>query len=272
MQKTDGALAIPAGNVNIATTVDVVSGSTYLILKGSNQIASTATMSFSPVIARYCVFELLGNDQTLAGINDVSGRGVIENSEQETGINNLGTLTIDNIADCSYRGTIRNGALAANGASIGLLALVKNGPGKLALPGVNCSNYTGGLTVNAGTLDYSGATSLPGIPSGTTTGPTSPAVITPCPYTINGGTLLAGTLSASIGAFKITGGTVTGTGTLTSNAAYDVRGGKVETESRRQRDRPDEVGFGHGGSHRRELVHRPHDGNRRNAATRHGCT
>jgi autotransporter-associated beta strand protein len=53
-------------------------------------------------------------------------------------------------------------------------------------------------------------------------------VITPCPYTINGGTLLAGTLSASIGAFKITGGTVTGTGTLTSNATYDVRGGRID--------------------------------------------
>ena len=52
-------------------------------------------------------------------------------------------------------------------------------------------------------------------------------MITPCPYTINGGTLNIGGLSASIGAFQITGGTVTGTGTLTSNAAYDVRGGTV---------------------------------------------
>ena len=58
---------------------------------------------------------------------------MIENSEQEAGINDLGTLTIDNTANCSYKGTIRNGALAANGASTGLLALVKSGPGKLTL-------------------------------------------------------------------------------------------------------------------------------------------
>ncbi len=174
---------------------------------------------------------MLGNNQTLAGIGDITTNGVIENAEQETGIANLGTLTINNSSDCSYNGYIRNGDLAANGASTGLLALVKGGPGTLTLIGSHCGNYTGGLTVNAGTLDYSGATVLPGTPlaypSGPT-GPTSPAAITPCPYTINGGTLKIGGLSASIGAFQIGGGTVTGTGTLTSNAAYDVRGGRVD--------------------------------------------
>ena len=77
------------------------------------------------------------------------------------------------------------------------------------------ATYTGGLTVNAGTLDYSGAKYLPGTPVAYPTGPTgptSPAVITPCPYTINGGTLRIGGQSASIGAFTISGGTVSGHG------------------------------------------------------------
>ena len=230
LQKTGGAIAIP-GDLTITTTLTVNTGSTYLILNGSDQIASSATMTFLPVRGMSCYFELLGNNQTLAGISDSTAAGVIENAEQETGVANLGTLTINNAADCSYNGYIRNGDLAANGASTGLLALVKSGPGKLTLTGSHCGNYTGGLTVNAGTLDYSGATVLPGTPlaypSGPT-GPTSPAAITPCPYTINGGTLKIGGLSASIGAFQITGGTVTGTGTLTSNAAYDVRGGRVD--------------------------------------------
>ena len=100
--------------------------------------------------------------------------------------------------------TIRN-----NAGGSGKLALVKNGTGTLTLTGSNCGQYTGGLTVNAGTLDYSGGT-LPN-----------------CNYTIAGGTLNTGTLSKSIGTFQITGGTVSGTGTFTSNAAYDVQAGTI---------------------------------------------
>ena len=55
---------------------------------------------------------------------------------------------------------------------------------------------------------------------------------------------MTGTLSASIGAFKISGGTVTGTGTLTSNAAYDVRGGRVDANLAGNSHRPDEIGCG----------------------------
>ena len=170
---------------------------------------------------------MLGNDQTLAGLSDSLGRGIIENAEQKSGANNNCTLTINNTADCTYSGYIRNGDLAANAASTGLLALVKSGPATLTLTGSYCGNYTGGLTVNAGTLDYSGAKTLPGTPLAYPTGPTgptSPAVISPCPYTINGGTLNIGGLSASIGAFQITGGTVTGNGTLTSSATTTCRG------------------------------------------------
>ena len=230
LQKTGGAIAIP-GDLTLTTALTLNTGNTYLILNGSEQIASSATLTFLPLRGFSACFELLGNNQTVAGIGDITGTGMIENAEQETGIANLGTLTINNSSDCSYSGYIRNGDLAANGASTGLLALVKGGPGTLTLTGSHCGNYTGGLTVNAGTLDYSGAAVLPGTPlaypSGPT-GPTSPAAMTPCPYTINGGTLKIGGLSASIGAFQIGGGTVTGTGTLTSNAAYDVRGGRVD--------------------------------------------
>ncbi len=230
LQKSGGAIAIP-GNLNISPSGTTSTGNTYLILNASNQIAPAAVITFASGRQMNMYFELQGNDQTLGGIVDYSGRSVIENAELEPGINNTGTLTIDNTANCKYVGAIRNGAFAANGASTGLLALVKSGPGTLTLGGSHCGDYTGGLTVNAGTLDYSGATVLPGTPLAYPTGPTgptAPVVIAPCPYTINGGRLNIGELSASIGAFTISGGTVSGTGTLTSNAAYDVRGGRVE--------------------------------------------
>ena len=92
----------------------------------------------------------------------------------------------------------------------GTLAFVKDGTGTLTLLGGWSGNYTGGLTVKNGTLDYSGG-ELP-----------------ICNYTINGGTLNIGSLSQSIKTFQITGGTVTGTtGRLTSNTAYDIEAGTV---------------------------------------------
>ena len=65
-------------------------------------------MTFSPTSPAYGYFELYGNSQTLAGISDATGRGVIENSETESGVTASGTLTINNSADCSYNGYIRN--------------------------------------------------------------------------------------------------------------------------------------------------------------------
>ena len=102
-------------------------------LVGRDELSSAAVRCYS-------YFELLGNNQTLAGISDVYGRGIIENAEQESGVDNTGTLTINNTADCAYAGYIRNGDLAANGASTGLLALVKSGPGTLTLTGSNCGD------------------------------------------------------------------------------------------------------------------------------------
>jgi autotransporter-associated beta strand protein len=101
--------------------------------------------------------------------------------------------------------------------STGRFVLVKNGTYQLTLSGANCGGYTGGLTVNAGTLDYSSGT----LPSNGGSGNFY------CPYTVNGGTLNIGSLSASIGLLRVTGGTIAGSGTLTSNTTYDVRAGTI---------------------------------------------
>ena len=201
LAKSAGVLAIP-GNVTINTPS---STSSYLVFGATGQIPTSAVMTFSPISPAYGYFELYGNSQQLAGISDTTGRGVIENSESESGLAASSTLTVNASSACSYNGFIRNYV----SGSTGLLTLAKSGAATLTLSGANCGGFTGGLTVSGGTLDETGGT----LPS--------------CPYVVGGGTLSIGTKTASITGFQITSGAVTGSGTLTSSAAYDVQGGTV---------------------------------------------
>ena len=198
LNKTSG-YAIP-GNLNFSAP----HSSVFVHQLQNNQISPSAVMHFDG--GYWPHYELLGHTLTLAGISDPSGTGVIENSQDENGISSNGVLTVNNTENWIYNGYLRDGNF---GGSTGKLVLVKSGDGTLTLSGPNSGGYTGGLTVNAGTLDYSGGT-LP-----------------VCSYTVNGGTLNIGALSQSIGAFLATGGTVDGSGTLTSNSNYDIRGGTV---------------------------------------------
>ena len=98
---------------------------------------------------------------------------------------------------------VRSGTV--NAVLAGSVGLTKNSNNTAT---VNAPTYTGVTTVVAGQLNFTGA-----LPGGA--------------YTINGGVLNLNALSKSIGAFQITGGTLSGTGTLTSSAAYDIQGGTV---------------------------------------------
>ncbi len=206
-----GATTISAGTVNLAKTagyaipgnLSIANSGTYVVVQNANQQFSSGTVvSFSGSSH----LEVYGNSVTVGGI---SGAGIVENTESETGVAN-GTLVVDNAADCSYNGRLRN----SNGGA-GALALVKDGPGTLTLTGFYVGQYTGGLTVNDGTLNYSGAgnTALPN-----------------CEYTLNGGVLNIGSRSKTIKAFHLTGGSLSGTtGTLTSSGSgpYDLQAGTV---------------------------------------------
>ena len=103
----------------------------------------------------------------------------------------------------------RSNAVTFSDKLSGAGSLVKSGNGTLTMSGAN--TLSGNLTVSGGLLDYSGNSILPG-----------------GNYSITGGTLNIGSLSSSIGTLLVKGGgTVTGTGTLTGNAAYDVQSGTV---------------------------------------------
>jgi fibronectin-binding autotransporter adhesin len=196
LNKTSG-YAIP-GNLNFSP----VTGAIFVRLLEDHQIAPSATVNFYGTGAQF--LELLGHSLTVAGLSDSPGLAFVENSHSETGDYPTAVLTIDSAANSVFNGCLRDN----DGTGTGKLALVKNGSGTLTLARNRCGLYTGGLTVNAGTLDYSN-----GIPPS-------------CDYTVTGGTLIINR-NTSIGAFQITGGVVSGTGTLTSNTAYDLQNGTV---------------------------------------------
>jgi autotransporter-associated beta strand protein len=198
MNKTSG-YAVP-GNLNFSPQA----GAIFVRLLGNNQVAPSAALSFNGSSAQ--ILELMGHALTVAGLSDSPGLAFIENTDAETGDYATAVLTFDGAANSVFNGCLRDN----NGTGTSKLALVKNGAGTLTLARNRCGMYTGGLTVNAGTLDYSGG------------------VLPNCDYTITGGTLNTGHLSQLIGAFKITGGAVSGTGTLISNAAFDLENGTVD--------------------------------------------
>jgi autotransporter-associated beta strand protein len=209
-----GVTKISAGTVILAKTAGyaipgdftISNANTFVVVQNANQFPATAKVTFNGTGDPH--FSIYGHTVTVGGIIGSAG-GAVQNAEGETGPGN-GTLIVDNTSNCSYSGIIRD-----NAGGSGTFELVKNGTGILTLVGGYSGNYTGGLTVNNGTLNYSGG-SLPN-----------------CDYTITGGTLNIGGLIKSIGSFKITGGTVSATtikgvpGTLSSNTAYDIQAGTV---------------------------------------------
>ena len=268
---SDGTLALAkTSGYAIPGDFTIANANTFVIVRNAAaQFPATAKVTFSGTGNPH--FEVYGNTVTVGGISG-SGAGEIENTESETYVGN-GTLIVNNAADCSYSGSIRN-----SNTGSGTLALTKNGTGRLTLTGnltytgattisagtlqlgnggsvgslpsssiaiaaggtfdINCSgslasggkisgagtlakdgggtltlsgdSFSGSLLVNNGTLTYSGASILPvGV------------------YTVNGGTLSLAARSQSIGGFQITGGAVTGTGTLTSSSDYDIQGGTI---------------------------------------------
>jgi autotransporter-associated beta strand protein len=232
VQHYSGGTTIHGGTILMTSTSGpVLTGDVYFVETSSeedgtyrqlhcgadNQLDNTTRLHFGADSR----LRLYGTTQTV-GILDYDDAGssslaMINNSQENT----AATLIVDNSTDCSYRGILRD--MESAGVSTGTFALKKRGSGKLTIGGNKSGQYTGGLTVEEGTLDYYNGvfleTPVPGVlPGGN--------------YTIVNGTLVTGILSASVNAFQITGGLVdaddTNPGTITSNTTFDVQGGTVE--------------------------------------------
>ena len=268
---SDGTLALAkTSGYAIPGDFTIANANTFVIVRNAAaQFPATAKVTFSGTGNPH--FEVYGNTVTVGGISG-SGGGEIENTESETYVGN-GTLIVNNAADCSYSGSIRN-----SNTGSGTLALTKNGTGRLTLTG-NLT-YTGATTISAGTLQFGNGGSVGSLPSGSIAIAASAAFDIDCSgslasggkisgagtlakdgggtltlsgdsfsgsllvnngtltysgasvlpvgvYTVNGGTLSLAARSQSIGGFQITGGAVTGTGTLTSSSDYNIQGGTI---------------------------------------------
>ncbi|NCW26675.1 MAG: hypothetical protein EBV84_15170, partial [Betaproteobacteria bacterium] len=150
---------------------------------------------------------LRGFNQTIGNLlmsGPNAGGAVIENTESETGFGNS-VLTVVQTTNANYSGFFRNGGS-------GTIGLIKEGSANLTLSG-NRMDYTGGTTVNAGTLTLGGmVTDTRGTIRGTVT-VNSGATLN---YTNVAGDLYGGAHSfgwdggISVNVLNINGGTVGG--------------------------------------------------------------
>ncbi|HEY5312861.1 MAG TPA: autotransporter-associated beta strand repeat-containing protein, partial [Pirellulales bacterium] len=133
-----------------------------------------------------------------------------------------GTLTIDGAASTTYSGVI------SDGGNAGSLVVSLGSANTLTL--ANVSTYTGGTTVNSGTLQLNVANALsssgPLTVNGTGTGP-SPVPAVDGTVQLNGNNLAVGDLSGT-GRYATVANTTGGAATLTLNTSgYSTYGGTL---------------------------------------------
>lgn len=167
--KPAGMVAVPAG-----ATVDfgygALDGQVNLRMAGSDQFGAGVMMNFNNPLNQWSRFDLMGTNQTLAGINSgtltTQGGGVIQNREFN-GSANRGTSTLTFNGNSAaptyppggyvYYGYLRDADSGVNASN--LISLVKAGTGTQKLVGSSIL-YSGLTTVNAGTLVFSKTNAL----------------------------------------------------------------------------------------------------------------
>ena len=150
---------------NIWAFTDIRSSST-LKIGATNALAIAAPLRIGQVDAGNSFFDMNGFNQEVGGLdyiggNGVNTRGVINNGVAQS------TLTINNPTAFIY------GSIGANGGGniSGNIAVIKNGVGTQTLQG-RINNFTGNVTVNAGTLVAGGDAASTVLGSPTTAGRT----------------------------------------------------------------------------------------------------
>ena len=209
-----GNTAVNAGILNLNSTSGpaiagnvIVNGGT-LALQQNNQIKSTSTVNVSSGN-----LSVSSHSNTVAGIT-VTGGTVSGGS---------GVLTSNTNYD------VQAGTISARlGGTVGLN---KTGTGSATLSGIN--TFTGDTNVNGGTLTLGTlGTAIQGNvnvnASGTLVLQQNQQLNTTKSLSISGGTLNPGGQSTTVGALHLTNnGLITGPGTITSGAAFDLQSGTV---------------------------------------------
>ena len=182
LKRTSGTTTIGAANT-FTGVVNVQGGTLQLGAGGSFDAASSLALSAGATMN-------LGNKaQTFSSVSGAGGTVALGS----------GALTVNGSYDSEFAGAIT-----------GTGSFTKAGSGSVTLSG--SSSYTGGTTVNAGTLALGAANRLAD----------SGAV------TVNAGSFDLGGFSDTVGAVTLAGGSIAN-GTLTGSS-YDLRGGNVSAQ------------------------------------------
>ncbi|OAF11482.1 hypothetical protein AXW67_21850 [Bradyrhizobium neotropicale] len=205
-----GSLTLAGSGLVTLNTANSYTGGTILnggnlVLAGAGTLGSTA----NNLTVNGGNLDLGNSTQTQSGDVTQTG-GTIQKGTLNTTSYQMTGGTLASSATVSASTEFDAQAGTVNGVLAGAGALVKSTSGTVTLAGAN--SYTGGTTINAGTLAISGAGTLGNIANG---------------LTITAGALdLGGTAQTQNGGLTLTGGTVQN-GTLASAGLFDVRTGAV---------------------------------------------
>jgi len=120
----------------------------YVIETNSEQLLDSAVVTISTSGGGLGTWELAGNTQTIAGLQD-NGDGNVEIAEAPSSAIGSSTLTLNETGTYTYRGRIREYNNLGTG---GLLNVIKNGPGTQIFMGPHSPQWSGLTLVNQGRL------------------------------------------------------------------------------------------------------------------------
>ncbi len=206
---TTGGFKLTAGGSGDTVFKAAISGLGALIKDGGGTVTLAGSNPYT------------GGTTVNAGILNVTAVNGIRGKLNVTGgtLNNSLGITLSGTLELSGSGTIAGGLITANGditvsgtgattISAGMGGgggMTKSGSGTLTVSGANSS--TGSMTLQEGTV-------VVGVGSGISTG----ALL------VEGGSLVLGGRHQTVDSLMLTGGSITGTGSLTSGATFELKG------------------------------------------------
>ncbi len=150
-----GAGTLELGGASTYTDNTFINNGAIELSTAANRLPTTTVVSLGQASsANLGTLNLNGFNQTIAGLSSISGT----NSGSSTNVvtsSTAATLTLNTAGSTSY--SYSAGSAANSGVISGAIALVKNGSGTQILGGAN--TFTGGTTVNNGTLQVTGSLS-----------------------------------------------------------------------------------------------------------------
>ncbi len=142
------------GDLNIAGNAGSGVAACYVVESNNEQLVDTAVVTVSTTGGGQGVWELMGNTQAIAGLQD-NGAGNVEIAESSTMTTGSSTLTLNGSGSYTFGGRIREYNDLSHG---GTFNVIKNGTGTQTFMGQHAPQWYGLTMVNAGRLVFSSNT------------------------------------------------------------------------------------------------------------------